>query len=48
MKTKLYVSIPLEQGGVFRLIALTGLAYSGYVSIPLEQGGVFRLIKEIK
>ena len=37
------VSIPLEQGGVFRLIILALLHYAKCVSIPLEQGGVFRL-----
>ena len=36
------VSIPLEQGGVFRLLFM-GLTKSiSHVSIPLEQGGVFR------
>ena len=36
------VSIPLEQGSVFRLILETGLLLAENVSIPLEQGSVFR------
>ena len=37
-----YVSIPLEQGGVFRRSPLLCNDESLRVSIPLEQGGVFR------
>ena len=36
------VSIPLEQGNVFRRIVLPHLLYALNVSIPLEQGNVFR------
>ena len=38
----LTVSIPLEQGGVFRHSELHSLSDFLDVSIPLEQGGVFR------
>lgn len=37
-----YVSIPLEQGGVFRPAGDTKMTKQTIVSIPLEQGGVFR------
>ena len=37
-----YVSIPLEQGGVFRRLLFLQCRQSLMVSIPLEQGGVFR------
>ena len=37
------VSIPLEQGGVFRPRQITLSPLFSKVSIPLEQGGVFRL-----
>ena len=37
------VSIPFEQGDVFRLSCRDGLATDGCVSIPFEQGDVFRL-----
>ena len=43
---KFTVSIPLEQGGVFRQIIEHGIAQDRKVSIPLEQGGVFRQIIE--
>ena len=36
------VSIPLEQGGVFRQSLNSEEAIEKEVSIPLEQGGVFR------
>ena len=39
---ELRVSIPLEQGGVFRLTTNTTRIALIHVSIPLEQGGVFR------
>ena len=38
------VSIPLEQGGVFRQKEIVNLGWL-LVSIPLEQGGVFRHYK---
>ena len=38
----LKVSIPLEQGSVFRLGNLAGIGQLTRVSIPLEQGSVFR------
>ena len=41
------VSIPLEQGSVFRLANVGGLGRLGEVSIPLEQGSVFRRLAEI-
>ena len=37
------VSIPLEQGNVFRRVGLAVLVDQEQVSIPLEQGNVFRL-----
>ena len=37
------VSIPLEQGNVFRHEKLVEVLSRGFVSIPLEQGNVFRL-----
>ena len=37
------VSIPLEQGGVFRLNLKGTVSKEELVSIPLEQGRVFRL-----
>ena len=37
------VSIPLEQGNVFRLTATEDAVKGIVVSIPLEQGNVFRL-----
>ena len=36
------VSIPLEQGGVFRPVNVDCYFQLVFVSIPLEQGGVFR------
>ena len=36
------VSIPLEQGGVFRQMEIENIHIHSEVSIPLEQGGVFR------
>ncbi len=39
------VSIPLEQGSVFRHITYKGFSTYIGVSIPLEQGSVFRLIE---
>ncbi|VEJ14545.1 Uncharacterised protein [Pasteurella multocida subsp. septica] len=36
------VSIPLEQGGVFRRKSRVNVEVNFTVSIPLEQGGVFR------
>ena len=39
----MFVSIPLEQGGVFRRLNGYKTKLSERVSIPLEQGGVFRL-----
>ena len=36
------VSIPLEQGGVFRHKLGQVVTLADFVSIPLEQGGVFR------
>ena len=36
-----FVSIPLEQGGVFRLLIILLVLKSVLVSIPLKQGGVF-------
>ena len=40
------VSIPLEQGNVFRLAAFLDALHSN-VSIPLEQGNVFRPKKSL-
>ena len=37
------VSIPLEQGRVFRQAELREFRTAVFVSIPLEQGRVFRL-----
>ena len=37
-----FVSIPLEQGSVLRLILFHWLGVAGSVSIPLEQGSVLR------
>ena len=39
------VSIPLEQGSVFRHIDPKDITTTDEVSIPLEQGSVFRRIK---
>ena len=38
------VSIPLEQGNVFRQEQLQRLITAEVVSIPLEQGNVFRRV----
>ena len=40
------VSIPLEQGNVFRLNHEEVIKTEERVSIPLEQGNVFRLIEK--
>ena len=42
MTTQNQVSIPLEQGGVFRQSTSPENQTPEQVSIPLEQGGVFR------
>ena len=42
------VSIPLEQGNVFRPILAEEVEYQGIVSIPLEQGNVFRLQQGVR
>ena len=42
--TRMPVSIPLEQGSVFRPIKDVYQKSETKVSIPLEQGSVFRLI----
>ena len=39
-----YVSIPFEQGDVFRRKLLKDVVLNLHVSIPFEQGDVFRLI----
>ena len=39
---KVVVSIPFEQGDVFRLVTLTNTDFGAVVSIPFEQGDVFR------
>ncbi len=43
MSNREEVSIPLEQGSVFRPLSLTLILAVTVVSIPLEQGSVFRL-----
>ena len=42
------VSIPLEQGNVFRLNLPLTLTADRLVSIPLEQGNVFRLKENVQ
>ena len=42
LKEKFKVSIPLEQGNVFRQVYKARYPVDGKVSIPLEQGNVFR------
>ena len=42
------VSIPLEQGGVFRPVKEIAPKHRCHVSIPLEQGGVFRRILRVQ
>ena len=45
---KLFVSIPLEQGNVFRRSELIAMWQEYVVSIPLEQGNVFRRKRQSK
>ena len=40
------VSIPFEQGDVFRHLAQSTISAVGTVSIPFEQGDVFRPFKQ--
>ena len=42
------VSIPLEQGNVFRQQRHRGSGSSSIVSIPLEQGNVFRHTEHLR
>ena len=42
MARNVKVSIPLEQGNVFRLREISNAKADINVSIPLEQGNVFR------
>ena len=44
IKTQVSVSIPFEQGDVFRRTSSCRCNYCCYVSIPFEQGDVFRLL----
>ena len=41
-ETGAVVSIPLEQGRVFRRVTMNAIETLEQVSIPLEQGRVFR------